>query len=265
MLLLNQAIDGRGVKFREHFLVVVGSVMILMYYFREQLLQASTGMFLVAITFIVCFLAHRRFNHLWWICAAALIGINESYIALHPSAQLRFRPLLMLVFMKQLTIRNKLLKLCKNHPSHLDFKLFMITFAYLFHPQCVPLGGWNPISTSETNLFDTNGTKKQNTTNENGKESDKVNVQTIFDFFYTYLSPIVKGCLFLIGSNCIVHVIMLLIEAKILPSLYQICGPYLFAIIKGFLNAYFVALQFRFSHYFICFTMQTLHAIWDYK
>jgi hypothetical protein len=273
ILLVNQAIRGRSVKLREHLLIVTGSVAILLFYFREQVWEATLGITLVAIAFIVCFVLHSRCNHLWWMFVGLLIAFNELHIFWMSKIHLRFRPLLMLVFMKQLTIRQELLKITAVGRL-LDFESFAACFAYLFHPQCLPLGGWNPICQSDaataTSSLQTETdqiSEKHNRKRPKVKAeaTNEVNVQTTCDFVNIFLFPIVKGCCFLVGSNCIVHVLMLFIEAHVLPLLFHLIGSTLFAIVKGFLNAYFVALQFRFSHYFICFIMQSLHAIWGSK
>lgn len=266
LLLINRAFDQRFSHLFEQMLLITGGLFTICYYFREYSEWLSITITLILVGYLIAYLMQRRISHLLWIHSSLLIVINELAVFYVNSGFTRFRPLAMMLFMKSVSLRQRFLSDTKAQLP-LSFNRCMQHLGYLLHPQCLPLGGWNPIPLDEKDS-DTKKceSKKSNALNRN-QLNELITEQTftIDQTLSIFLIPIIKGIIFLVGSNCIIHVAMRMLEAHILPFLYYSTTPTLFAVIKGFLNAYCVALQFRCSHYFISFTMQVLHAMWDYK
>lgn len=234
--------DSLNLKWKSHFdcLIKLSGGLYLIYdFFRDAIYIGHLLIIGILIGTLLTFqTARHRYssNYVWSFCLFILLS-NECLILLSDKRFRRLRAIVMLLFMKFISLINHLeeLESKEKRTSFLD------CLTYVLHPQSLPLGGWNSVSST--------GTKQI----------------TIIQNFLNYFQPIVLSLLFLLCSNCIISYLMSLIETSILPFIYFNSPSTFYFAFKGLLNAYFVALQFRCSHYFISYTMQYVHYLWDYE
>lgn len=222
-------------------------VLLLLLHFRNNLelfllLMAATAMG------IIIFVSNRSLNHLnryIWIYCGALIILNEVASYRYHLNFMRLRQHLMLLLMK-------LVSICpvgsdKKHddpPVESDDgirrkKIYLETTAYVFHPGSVLLGSWHPVFPKT----------HQNYTIRNLK----------------IVSSLAFSFVFQLLSNCLIQwVVVEYIERLIAFNLYYVLPETLAVAIHKVLIAYFVALQFRTSHYFICFLTQSSFLFWNH-
>lgn len=234
--------DAANLRWKREFdcLVKIGGGLYLIYdFFRDVTYIGHCLVLAILIGNLAVFFAggRHRLSTAWLLCAVMLL-CNEYLIWTGRTRFQRLRAILMLLFMKFISLAGYLDRESKEGKAG-----FLHCLTYVLHPQCLPLGGWNPVNFNPVNT----------------------NQFTIVQNFLKYFKPFALSLLFLLASNCAVSYLMSLIEHLLLPFIYFNSPPVVYSAAKGLLNAYFVALQFRCSHYFISYTMQYTHYLWDYK
>ena len=240
ILIVNDALNPRYRRQVDGLVKIAGGLYLIYDFFRDA---TYIGHFLVAgilagtlLTFLTG--RYRLSTGYGWLLCLAMLLVNEYLVWTGHTRFRRLRAIIMLLFMKFISLASYLTLESKEMKTDL-----LDCLTYVLHPQCLPLGGWNPVNFRPVNSSQF----------------------TIVRNFLNYVQPFVLSLFFLLASNCAVSYLMSLIEYALLPFIYFHSPPIVYSAVKGLLNAYFVALQFRCSHYFISYTMQYTHYLWDYK
>ena len=238
ILIVNDALSLRIRKEIECSIKILGGLYLIYDFFRDTILIGNYLVLAILFGTLLTFLTDKYHSRstakcVWIFCLFVLFS-NELLIL---NGHLRFRRLraiVMLLFMKFISLFNFLQRDKEKKISFLD------CLTYILHPQCLPLGGWNPIYLPNHHF-------------------------NLISNFWNYLKPFLLSLFFLLCSNCLISYLMSLIENLLLPFIFFNAPSSFYFAFKGLLNAYFVALQFRCSHYFISYTMQYIHYLWDFK
>ena len=240
VLIANDALNLRWKRQVDGLAKITGGLYLIYDFFRDATYIGNLLVLGILVGTLLVYLTGRRrwsAGHTWLLCLA-MLATNEYLVWTGHTRFRRLRAILMLLFMKFISLTTYLDRESKEQKAG-----FLDCLTYVLHPQCLPLGGWNPVNFSPLH---------------SGQF-------TIVRNFLAYFQPFVLSLLFLLASNCAVSYLMSLIEYSLLPFIYFNMPPLVYSASKGLLNAYFVALQFRCSHYFISYTMQYTHYLWDYK
>lgn len=159
----------------------------------------------------------------WIMCLSALL-LNEATVYIHPH-HTRIRTHLMLLTMKFVSWS----------PDGQSESGFLSCLAYALHPASLVLGSWHPVIP---------GTPLR------GRYVKSVSCLT-----YAMLT--------LLASNCFIQFLVTeFIEPLISFNLYNFLPENGAVALHKLLISYFVALQFRSSHYFICFVTEASFSFW---
>jgi hypothetical protein len=175
----------------------------------------------------------------WFICMS-FVSLNELTI-LYNSSFIRLRSHIMLIVMKIISF-NQISdeEIEKDHELN-DRKNYYSAISYLLHPLSLLLGVWHPYRPDNTN---------------------PTAIRTLIQSIYYLLISVI----FLLLSTCLVHYYIGDKLITIIVSFMAILVPMPFVhFFEICLTVYITALQFRFSHYFICFATQALLRLWNYK
>ena len=175
-----------------------------------------------------------------WIYCGSLIIMNEAasfkYLKL-----MRLRQHLMLLLMKLVSISSVNLPK-KNDGDHWGEprQIFLETLGYLLHPASVLLGSWHP-------MF-----PKSHEKSRSG--------------YFKIASSLMFSFVFQLLSNCVIQwVVVEYVEKLVLFNLYDILPNSGAMALHKLIISYFVALQFRTSHYFICFLTESTFLFWNHS
>lgn len=171
-----------------------------------------------------------------WICSLIIVTTNEAIVFLDPNF-VKLRAHLMLVVMKIVSFND----FVKAQETTNLLKKFLAILAYALHPSTLLLGVWHP---------------------EFDRSANKL---TIYHLLNT-IKCLVSGLLFLLISTCFVYYYFV---NGFLSYLIFFLGQWLPLEICDFIeksfHVYFTALQFRTSHYFICYMSEAMIAFWNQK
>lgn len=124
--------------------------------------------------------------------------------------------------------------------------IFVSILAYLFHPASVLLGCWHPVFNYSMNA------------SQPRRSRLKPTFQTIGNIVFAMVS--------LSLSNCLIQFIAVnFIEDVVIFPIYDYLPNEVCVIIHKIIIAYFVALQFRTSHYFISKLTQAFFVFWGHE
>lgn len=239
ILIVNDAFNSKWKSQFDCLIKLLGGIYLIYDFFKDTAHIGNLIVFGILMGTLLIYLSNKfkiSSVFIWTFCLLMIAG-NELTIFLIDKRFRRLRAIVMLLFMKFISLINQLEQLESK-----DKKIsFLECLTYILHPQSLPLGGWNS--------FYPNSSKQI----------------TIVRNFMKYFQPFVLSLFFLLSSNCLISYLMSLIENSILPIIYFNTPSTFYFAIKGLLNAYFVALQFRCSHYFISYTMQYIHYLWDHE
>lgn len=240
ILIVNDALDLKWKNQIESLIKALGGLYLIYDFFRDA---TYIGNLLSLAVFVGTFLTyltgrHRLSSNYVWLFTLFLLLNNELLILFSDRRFRRLRAIMMLLLMKFISLINHIEQLESKEKS----TSFLDCLSYILHPQSLPLGGWNPVIRL--------GVVKQS---------------NIIQNFLNYFRPFALSLFFLLSSNCIISYLMSLIEHSVLPLIYFNSPTTFYFAFKGLLNAYFVALQFRCSHYFISYTMQYIHYLWHHE
>lgn len=136
----------------------------------------------------------------------------------------------------------------KNFSILMNFiKIYINFFAYLIHPNSLILGVWHSSSLSSS---------PNNHLASNYWHLPLLLGRSIVSFCLCLFFLLVSSCF--IDSYLIGHVF-----GWLFPILDQYCWLPLSDFIQLILHSYSTAVQFHFSHYFICFAAQSMFDLWN--
>ncbi|XP_015785704.1 protein-serine O-palmitoleoyltransferase porcupine [Tetranychus urticae] len=216
--------------------ILLGGLFLIFHHFDSIYLSV---LFLIYSVLGISLLNFRKnlVNNSLWIYVFIAIVSNELLYQFGSEKNIRLRIHLMSASMKLLSLRALLKTIVIDQDKSVPHFNLLIT--YLIHPQSLPLGGYFP-----PNLHLT----------ADHYASFSFLKQSILSFIQAFIFLALSDCLILMvinsGENLIVDVF-----TQYLPeSVCQMIG-------KLFVT-YCTALQFRLSHYFVCFLIQSAHNFW---
>lgn len=167
-------------------------------------------------------------SRIWILCLTVLV-VNELS-SFRYQEQTRIRTHLMLFTMKLVSWSDQ----CEE--KKMDRRGFLSCLSYVLHPASVVLGSWHPMIA-------------------NGRLGSGRYFKSL-----VYLS---YAILFLLSSNCFIQFLVTeFVEPHISFNLYELIPEAAATALHQLLISYFVALQFRTSHYFICFLTEASFCFW---
>ena len=172
---------------------------------------------------LVVFIRRKTFV---WIYALSVLILNET-ICFYASKHMRIRTHVMLLLMKFVS--------WKDLSDDVNrFRQLVSCLSYASHPASVCLGSWHhPITSQSTGQYSKS------------------------------LICVVKASLLLVASNCLIqYFVTEYAEPLISFNLYDLIPETVATILHKLLICYFVALQFRCSHYFICYMTEASFLFW---
>lgn len=178
---------------------------------------------ILATTFIA------RKSLIWTICLTVLL-LNEITSFRDP-VHTRIRTHLMLLTMKFVSWSDQ-----EVEESRTERRGFVSCLSYIMHPASVVCGSWHPVILPD-------------------RRTPGRYLKSL-----VYLSYAV---LLLLSSNCFIQfVVTEAVEPLISFKLYDFLPETMATALHQLLISYFVALQFRTSHYFICFVTEACFCFW---
>lgn len=244
-------------------ITIVSGVGLLLYHFRfdSSALFLFISISLLSSSFAVPALLHlgssqkRSPIFILWAFSFALISLNESAIfLLNQETFIKLRPNVMLLIMKSISYfaeeqQSQLQR--KSKEKHQSFLQTYLDFtAYLLHPSVLILGVWHP----HLKKADVETTRH------------KIWLPSVSNGFFRSVLSFILCLLCLLISSCFIDY-----------YLVSGCFGYLFDVLELYvplamahplqigLLAYSVAVQFHYSHYFICFAAQAMFDLWDFR
>lgn len=242
----------------QKFIIIACGIGLLRYHFRHDSLPFQLFIFasLAASSIVIPSLLHLLppssiSVSLLWALSLLLITLNESAIfLLHQDTFVKLRPNLMLIVMKSISYFYE----SHNPPSSkaaksllLDFSRSYIEFlSYLLHPSSLILGVWHPHQTWKS-------------------RPDSTWIRLPNGLLRCLLSSALC-LLFLLVSSCFIDYYIVGLAFEHLFDLLESLIPWsVVSPLQVLLLAYSTAVQFHFSHYFICFAAQSMFDLWDIR
>jgi porcupine-like protein len=212
-----------------HGSMTVVGLLLLCFHFRGSL-EVLFSLLLFSILCVILFSFDNR-TAVTWTAGLLCLGVNEYAInILNYRTLMRGRMQLMMTIMKLVSVSGSPLSLSK-------------VTCYLLHPASVVQGVWFPI----TLVFD-----------------DKKNHRpfTLPGKYFKGLKQMTSSLLFLVSSNCTIEfLVKSYLEPLIAFNFYNFLPESIATFLHLVFVYYFVALQFRFSHYFMAASAEALFAI----
>lgn len=209
---------------------------LLFYFLRDHLMLGYMFvLFSVSGSFLSIFTIQKKTNTLIWAYCFSVLIINEVLLIYYPDGDsIKLRPLLMGSVMKLVSVINFFD--IKDHIQ--DFRsLFLSVLSFILHPSSLLLGTWHPPFQSSLSF---------------------PLLKTFSALFFSLTS--------LVLSTCVLQFYFIDHVYHWLPNSIRNWLPDGIAIILDkLLDSYFVAVQFRTSHYFICYLTQTTFSLWNHK
>lgn len=213
-------------------------------------------------------------NHhllLLWALSILLISLNEAAIfLLGQDAFIKLRPNMMLLVMKSISYyaeeaaQLQLLKGKDKTAGRRGQQNFAGTYlhfaAYLLHPSVLILGVWHPHS-SEGDL------KRQTVpTPPPGPGESGLWLSSVPNGLLRALLAFSFCLLCLLISSCFIDYYLVSLAFGVLFDALELAAPLAIAHpLQIGLLAYATAVQFHYSHYFICFAAQAMFDLWDLR
>ncbi|KAI1289222.1 Protein-serine O-palmitoleoyltransferase porcupine [Halotydeus destructor] len=210
---------------------IAAGVSLVFYHFREDTNLALT---LIVMATIGSTLAMSSKRFCIWIYCAAIIAINELLISCEYTQFARLRSQVMLLFMKLIS-SDEIFNLSKKSEEVLKPNTFMELSAYIFHPSSVILGAWHHPFRSYRNL---------------------PSIKCLFSLIQFAIFLTFATCLLDVGASVLMNDYLIPVASTYLPVACV-------SLIIHLSTAYFVALQFRLSHYAMCFLNQSALEFWN--
>lgn len=216
---------------------ILSGLSLVFYHFgaNNLILPVHFILFVMIGLVIVNFLPNNRFL---WIYCLACISLNEMTIKFRNSDHIRLRVFFMSSTMKLLAL-HAWIKKARDHEKSLDNNIIPRMISYLFHPSGLPFCGYSSPQLRRS-------------------PEDWAKSHSLLKSF----SAFCKSIMFLGLSDCV----LILLNDYLLDGIHSILVQYLPLEFCNFLdtclNCYFIALQFRCSHYFVCFLIQSSHQFW---
>ncbi|KAH9528481.1 hypothetical protein DERF_002427 [Dermatophagoides farinae] len=255
----------------ESILIISGYSLLLHHYSSnnfDQLLFLTSVIIIssIIVSVLLAFDIHNGLHFIWPL-HLLFIGLNEILIFFYDSSDwIKLRPNLMLLLMKSISYFHEIRismekKDIKNSGSFIrNFKFIILQYsAYVLHPCAIILGIWHPHN-DHSKLFITNHNNNDETRTKNFKQNI---IQSFGSLFFSLL--------FLICSTCLIDYFFGHILFEYLDSFIRIffaddpqqTSTFWFFIMK-ILRSYSIAIQFHYSHYFICFLGQSMFHLWGF-
>ncbi|XP_027196724.2 protein-serine O-palmitoleoyltransferase por [Dermatophagoides pteronyssinus] len=244
----------------EFILIISGySLLINHYYFENfnQLLFLTVVIIMssIFISILITYDIHDYYGLKFvWSTHLIVIALNEFIIFFitDSSDWIKLRPNLMLILMKSISYFHEkqfYSKKKKDLKNNDDFPAILLEYsAYILHPCTIILGIWHPF----------NDPKKLFATNQNLK-------QTFINSFCSLLLSL----LFLLCSTCLIdyffeHIVFEYLDALIRTLVENPQTSYVWLFFIRILRSYSIAIQFHYSHYFICYLGQSMFDLWKF-
>ncbi|XP_054161843.1 protein-serine O-palmitoleoyltransferase porcupine-like, partial [Oppia nitens] len=222
----------------KQLLTIATGLLLLFYHFYDDL-----KLFVILCAFIstgaVMSLMSAKHKTKLWMFSIGLICINESIVWLNPHF-IRLRSHQMLLVMKIISFNSMINQMQDNSGKDLPIIGSLISsLNYILHPLSSLLGVWHPFEVEKTN-----------------KSLKIAIIECIYYLLISVMFLLLSTCLihYYIGQRFISYIVISLTALLPLTFIYliEIC-----------LTVYITALQFRFSHYFICFATQSMLQLWN--
>ncbi|XP_074601381.1 protein-serine O-palmitoleoyltransferase por [Brevipalpus obovatus] len=177
-------------------------------------------------------------NQILWVYCLACISLNEMTIKFLNSDHIRLRVFFMSSTMKLLALHAWIQK-TRDHEKSFHDSIIPRMISFLFHPSGLPFCGYSPPRLDKS-------------------PEDWAKSQFLLKSLFAFC----KSILYLGLSDCV----LIFLNDYLLDSIHLILIQYfpleLCHFLDTCLNCYFIALQFRCSHYFVCFLIQSSHQFW---
>ncbi|KAI2806623.1 hypothetical protein BLOT_008580 [Blomia tropicalis] len=255
-----------------NFIIIIFGFVLLSYHFHEDsfdqklftnliVIIASIG---ITILVLISRLTESYSNILIWILwlgSFIIVAANELFIWMNydQGTFVKLRPNIMLFVMKSIsyfyetksgtpltkkTDGDDYRKTSKTFFEEL-FQIYFEFLAYLVHPNSLILGVWHPHVSRKTNK--------------------SIWLQSVPNGFARSLLSFSLSLIFLVISSCLIEVYFISIINYLFDILETTIPLSWIYPIEIVFYAYSTALQFHFSHYFICFAAQSMFDLWDIR
>lgn len=243
--LLNRLIFRSNWKQLEFFCSIICGYCLLLYHFRNDhlFMLSFVTVSLLLVNLLISFLLQQTKYHiiLVWLYSFLMITLNETIIFCYDQKFEKLRPNLMLIAMKSISYYHEVKIETKDKESCSFWKQNLKLMAYQCHPCSLILGVWHP-------------------------HNHHLSYRNLLYNIGFLLTSSILSITFLLCSTC-------LIEQYLENILFESVFSWLYwfvpeTIVKPFellLLAYSTAIQFHFSHYFICFAAQSIFNLWDIR
>ena len=225
-------------EFAKFTFLVVG-VALLAFHFRLQF-ELFT---LALMAYLVASGLYIRFRISPWIICGVIILANEVY-SFRKLNLMRIRMHLMLLLMKMVSFKDEFDAKKHKDPSKSKVGVFneiLDLLSYLFHPSSILLNSWHPRKIAPVNLT-------------GHSISSLMNV----------LCSVIISLTFLLLSSCFIHVFIEdYVNGFLGVAIYSLVPTTAASILHKLLLAHCIALQFRCSHYFICYLTEASFKLWQ--
>ena len=221
------------------FISLIVGVALLAFHFRLQFELFVLS--LIAYGFASIMYIKFRFSP-WYICGLIIL-INEIF-SFHKLNFMRIRMHLMLLLMKMVSFEDEVsVKKQKkpDQPKNSNINLLLDLLCNLFHPSSILLNSWHPRKTILVNL--------------SGHSLRSL---------LSMIKSLAISLIFLLLSSCFIHVFIEdYVNGFLGIAIYSLIPSTAANILHKLLWAHCIALQFRCSHYFICYLTEASFKLWQ--
>lgn len=214
-------------------IMIIGGLSLILFHFRDNLWITVNYFLFFAIGFIIS--TKTSTSRPLWVYIVLSIGLNEILVHYDSVDFIRLRIYFMCTSMKFIALQSSL---AAYHQKGTKINSLRI-MCYIFHPSSLPFCSYFPPNLSRSAY-------EWSKFNLIGKS-----IRTLF-----------ISLIFLAFSNCISIYLNGYLEEFLYSNAANLFPLEAIQFMEKYSSNYFTALQFRTSHYFVCYLIQSSHQLW---